>query len=385
MKELTITVPLKIVESAEAESHPLLTWMEFVFADNKPNGNMQGIPTESFPSILSTGQYMPIKMDEGKIGGHTSSKPLGVIRELSQAQDTISGVAAIWHKERPSDVALLRESYANGEPLDISFELIYSEFEVDDNGVEWLLDPTVRAATIVSNPAYEGRTPVLSIAGEDKYVKFSDDSFAFIEPGGILKDGITHPRSLRHFPYTDADGKISETLLIESLAEVEKIEFSQKDQVLNVLQLASAELNKEKIISMEDNEKLEVLEQEAGSLRDQIQELKDQVDALTTERDGLVEYKTGRETEDAEAEMLKSRLEVLTEAGFEFTQEQVDKKRSLWLSLNDDAFGLYVEDLTSVKASVASKQSTVPDVSSDKAVTDHKAVLTAYYANKDKE
>ena len=136
---------------------------------------------------------------------------------------------------------------------------------------------------------------------------------------------------------------------------------------------------------MEDNEKLEVLEQEATSLRDQIQELKDQVDALTTERDGLVEYKTGRETEDAEAKMLKSRLEVLTEAGFDYTQEQIDKKRSLWLSLDDSAFGLYVEDLTGVKASMASKQSVVPDVSSDKAVTDHKAVLTAYYANKDKE
>ena len=136
---------------------------------------------------------------------------------------------------------------------------------------------------------------------------------------------------------------------------------------------------------MEKNEQLEVLEQEAGSLRDQIQELKDQVDALTTERDSLVEYKTVRETEDAEADMLKSRLEVLTEAGFEFTQEQVDRKRSLWLSLNDDAFGLYVEDLTGVKASIASKQSNVPDVSSNKAITDHKAVLTAYYANKDKE
>lgn len=385
MKELTITVPLKIVESADAEAHPLITWMEFVFADNKPNGNMQGIPIDSFPNVISTGQFMPIKMDEGKIGGHTSSKPLGVIREMTQAHETISGVAAIWHKERPSDVALLRESYANGEPLDISFELIYSEYEVDKDGVEWLLDPVVRAATIVSNPAYEGRTPILSIAGEDIHVELPDGSFAFIEPGGILKDGITHPRSLRHLPYRDASGKISETLLTDSLAEVKKVKFSQKDQVLNVLQLASAELNKEKIISMEDNEKLEVLEQEATSLRDQIQELKDQVDALTTERDGLVEYKTGREVADAESEMLKSRLEVLTEAGFEYTQEQVDKKRSLWLSLDDAAFGLYVEDLTGVKASMASRRSAVPDVSSDKAVTDHKAVLTDYYANKDKE
>lgn len=386
MKELTITVPLRIVESAEADTHPLLTWMEFVFADNKPNGNMQGIPVEAFSSVISTGQYMPIKMDEGKIGGHTSSKPLGVIRDMSHNEQEVVGTAAIWHKERPSDVALLRESYANGDPLNISFELIYSEFEIDDSGVEWLLDPVVRAATIVNNPAYEGRTPVLSIAGEDMYVELPDDSFAFIEPGGVLKDGITHPRSLRHFPYRDANGKISETLLTESLAEVEKLEFSQKKDVLNVLQLASAELNKEKMISMEDKEKLEVLEQEAGSLRDQIQELKDQVDALTNERDELKSYREGREKEDAEAEMLKSRLEVLTEAGFEFTEEQVDSKRKLWLSLDDDAFGMYVDDLKSIKASEAAirePSSDIPDVSSDKAVTDHKAVLTAYYKDKD--
>lgn len=384
MKELTITVPLKIVQSAEAEAHPLLTWMEFVFADNKPNGNMQGIPTEAFPSVISTGQFMPIKMDEGKIGGHTSSKPLGVIRDMSQAQDHISGTAAIWHKERPSDVALLRESYANGEPLDISFELIYSEFEVDDNGVEWLLDPVVRAATIVSNPAYEGRTPVLSIAGEDSYVELPDGSFAFIEPGGILKNGITHPRSLRHFPYRDVDGKISETLLNDSLVEAEKHEFSQQEQVLNVLRIAYAELNKERIISMEDKEKLEVLENEASTLRDQLQELKEQLDALTSERDSLFEYKTTREDEDAKAAMLKSRLEVLTEAGFEFTNEQIEKKSTLWLSLDDSAFGLYVEDLTSAKASaVSANASLVPDVSSDKSVTDHKAVLTDYFANKE--
>jgi hypothetical protein len=40
---------------------------------------------------------------------------------------------------------------------------------------------------------------------------FPDSSFAYIEPGGKKdKEGKTVPRSLRHFPYRDKNGKIDE-------------------------------------------------------------------------------------------------------------------------------------------------------------------------------
>jgi hypothetical protein len=37
-----------------------------------------------------------------------------------------------------------------------------------------------------------------------------DSAFAYVEPGGEKKDGKTLPRSLRHFPYRDKEGKLDE-------------------------------------------------------------------------------------------------------------------------------------------------------------------------------
>lgn len=387
-KNTIISVPLKLIQSADAEENPLITKMEFVFADDKPNGNKQGIPKNSFASIINSGAFMPIKMEKGKIGGHVASEPLGTIKELIEQDNRIVGMAALWNKERPSDVALLKQSYAEGNPIDISFEVQYTEFELDDSGVEWFLDPIVRAATIVSNPAYAGRTPMLSVASEEQHVDLPDESFAFIEPGGEIKDGITHPRSLRHFPYKDNDSNISEKLLNESLAQIENLEnFDSRAEVLAVLNAAVAEL-KDKETQNKMEEKVKELEAEAKSLREQLEELQGQVKTLTEERDSLKEYKENREKADSQAELLKSRLEVLAEAGFEFTNEQVASKKDFWLALDDNAFKSYVSEIKSVKEASASADAgpaVPPDVSGNTAATNGIEMLREYLKKEDKD
>ncbi len=343
---------------ALANNNPLGVAMRFVFTDDQPNKNLQGIPQTAFAGLVNSGRLMPVKMEEGRIGGHFDSTPLGAIDVLEVAENKIVGNAILWANERPSDIALLRDRRDN---IHVSFEVKYSEFEIDDNGVEWLLNPVVQAATIVSNPAYQGRTPILSIASEDDLNNLPDDSFVYIAPGGKCEDGFTSPRNCRMFPYKDADGKLDKILLDDSVAALSAdAEFIYKDRVLDFLKLAESKLSKEKSKAMDKDIRIEELETSEASLKTQIDELTGQVTALTEERDGLVTYKTEREAADAKAELLTSRLALLKEAGLSFSAEEVTAKSSLWLSLDDDNFAAYVADIKGYKKNTSEDETPIP-------------------------
>lgn len=351
---------------AIAESDGLLINMEFILCDSEPNDNKQGIPTEAFASLVGSGRFMPVKMEEGRIGGHPLSKPIGTIKDLTTDTEgaAVLGTAALWSKERPEDVALLKQAFASSG-LNVSFEVLYTDFAVDDSGVEWLLDPVLRAATIVSTPAYSGRTPVMSLA-ENILVDLPDSSFAFIAPGGQEKNGVTHPRTLRHFPYKNADGEVDETLLNESLAALEDADFLQKDEVRAVLLEAQAALDEEKENQM-DEAKLKELEAESATLRDDLAKANEAIEALTAERDELQSWKAEREKHDAEAALLEKRLAALAEAGFTYEADAVESKRVFWLSLSDEAFATYVSEIKAVQEAKASREdgNGVPDLSGE--------------------
>jgi len=160
-------------EYAEAAitSNPNITWIKFVFTDDQPNGNKQRIAQSEFANIIKSGVHMPIKMQIGNPDGeHLGSVPIGTITNLTHPKGTnkIVGLAALWEREREEDVALLKEKYSQGEPLNLSWELFYAESEEVDNGVVDLKGTTVCAITFVGNPAYQGRTNVLSMAEKTK-------------------------------------------------------------------------------------------------------------------------------------------------------------------------------------------------------------------------
>jgi hypothetical protein len=171
---LTITTPVRLekkqVEYASLDN-PTLTWMEFIFTDDLPNANKVGIKADQFASILQTGILMPLKAAEGTIApGHEGSTPLGVIANLAEKYNEtlnktdILGKAALWSEERKEDIEQIKTAYASGDPLEISWELLFSEDVTDEEGIRWLQAPIVRAATLVGVPAYSGRTPVLAVA-----------------------------------------------------------------------------------------------------------------------------------------------------------------------------------------------------------------------------
>jgi len=53
-----------------------------------------------------------------------------------------------------------------------------------------------------------------------------DSAFAVVEEGGTTKDGITHPLTLRHLPYKDADGTVDLPHLRNALARVSQSTLS---------------------------------------------------------------------------------------------------------------------------------------------------------------
>jgi hypothetical protein len=172
-KVIYLTSDFELVEAnAETEAtasaislNPYVSWAKFVFTDDLPNANKQRIPQEEFPSIIKTGVHMPVKMPPGRINDdHTDAIPLGTIAQMRVEGNKVLGLAALWIKERPEDIEMLKNKESKPQ---LSWEVLYSGFEKDENtGVETLSGVIVRASTIVGLPAYRGRTPMLAIASE---------------------------------------------------------------------------------------------------------------------------------------------------------------------------------------------------------------------------
>ena len=142
-------------------------WAKFVLTDDKPNKNNQRIPREEFDNLIKTGVYAPFKVARGQINdGHEFAEPIGVIAKLLQVEDKVIGLAALWPRERKDDVEYLEELHKSGNPLNVSWEILYTDSEIDDSGVENLKNVSLVGATIVGLPAYAGRTPVIAVASE---------------------------------------------------------------------------------------------------------------------------------------------------------------------------------------------------------------------------
>ena len=453
MEKINVISEVLINKEAQASlDNPTLTKLSFVFTDNQPNGNNKAIPTSAFPKIIKTGVFMPIKMAEGEIAlDHTGAVPLGVIaslkeKKVSEGIDQVVGEAVLWSKERPEDVDYVKTAFASGEKLNISWELLYSDSEIDDNGVEWLSDPVVKAATFVGIPAYLGRTPVLELASQNlpdnnylhiepsedgngtKYFPYKDieghingrwlqsaldklptsdlsedtklqleneikiylesqsavwttayknslpdSSFLYIESGGTKdSEGKTTPRSLRHFPYKDADGKVdlihlrnalsripqsnlSESIKKELTNKAEKILTGQKNQ-------GNSAMNPDEIKALQD--KVAELESQLAEAKKNL-EAKSNLEASLTQKDfeikALKEFKAAVEEKEAQAALLSRRLEIFASAGISLTPEEIEAKKAYWLRMDDEQFTFLVGEMKPRIQENSSLQNKVPD------------------------
>ena len=95
-----------------------------------------------------------------------------------------------------------------------------------------------------------------------------DASFLFVESGGKKVDGKTTPRSLRHFPYKDADGQVDMPHLRNAIARIPQssLEEGLKKRLQKRAQAMLEHMNEGK--SIEAIEKELSLDQEISVIRD---------------------------------------------------------------------------------------------------------------------
>jgi hypothetical protein len=164
--QLIVDSELEDLVLASQNLNPFLTYVRFILTDSMPNANGHIIPQEEFSNLIQTGLYMPLKMAQGEIKeGHDDAIPLGVITHLRVDGNKIRGVAALWNKERPADIAFIKERYADGESLDLSWEIGFDpdESQYNDDGYLVLRGCVLRATTLVGIPAYMGRTNITDV------------------------------------------------------------------------------------------------------------------------------------------------------------------------------------------------------------------------------
>ena len=186
-KRADFTINLKFMEDkdlalagVEGYKNPLLTWVKFVFTDDKPNANKQGIGQDEFSNLIKSMAYMPIKANysaDSGVEGHADAAIIGVIKQGQQEANKIMAIGALFNDEHPEVIEFFKKELAEGREVGFSWEIRYNDSENKD-GVEWLKGTTTKAVTTVRYPAYEGRTNLVSISAIDSLMKQIDEELS---------------------------------------------------------------------------------------------------------------------------------------------------------------------------------------------------------------
>lgn len=393
------------LEAFAAEQDPFKTWIQFVFTDDKPNDNKQRVPKSEFANLVKTARYMPIKKVVGGVGDtHDGAVPMGSIASTKIVEENsvtrIEGLAALWNKEFPDDIGFLRQKFANGDSINFSWEIGYTEAVEDAEypGVETLTGCSTRAATIVAMPAYGDRTRVLAMAAvgesfEERMDKL-DSVLSLLEQ--IETDGYKRSRYYRKQTFSnlivvkdnkdgnfyqlrydvDSDGKVlfdfdnkvrvtEEYIEAHRLSVVTDVEKEEQQKIVNSRRLAafvkrSGGTDKDggnSIMELKDLKgrfsELEPADKALAAL-ESVEDLFKQFEEITTQRDELLDEKKVREEDDARALTLKERLSTLKEAGIEYSNEQLEANAKALIDMSEDAFKLFVAQLSeAIKAKAA--------------------------------
>jgi len=313
----------EMASSASISLNPNVTWLKLILTDDVPNANRQRVPREEFANVLKTGVFMPLKMAENTITeGHKNTKPLGAMSHLRVEGNTVVALAALWHKERPDDVKILKERYANGKPIDISWELTYTDDEIDDEGIQTFRNVSMDAATVVSLPAYEGRTPVVAMSSKS--------------------DGTTDYNEGEKETMTDSMDVEQKETTEEITAPDEVIETPVTETVENEVQ---------------DNS------QDVDKLKGELESLTSELASLKQEYAALVEYKTSVETEKARIAKEASIKDKFSSAGISVSDTYLEGRMPAFLDMSDEQLNFFVQEMVAAFSTGEGTQASEASVS----------------------
>jgi len=289
------------------ELNPHQTIATFIFADDKPNNNNQGLPFSEFESIAKSAIGMPIKMrfTGYGTGNHEGSIPIGVIQEMeiktiSDDFHQLIAKAALWVGEYPEEIAWLKKAFAEGRAPGISYEINYKDFTNVDN-VQWIKDTFAGAATFVKTPAYGTRTALIALASTTDIKKLEEGLIALAEQ--LTEELNPEPKGGKTMDEKEVEALKTERDTFKSEAATKQSEIENLSTTLGTKDAEIA--------------------------------------ALQTENENL-----------KSAALVDSRLREYATAGFtlEAEAEKADKRKSLFASLTDEQWTDYIADLISVKA-----------------------------------
>lgn len=297
--------------------NPTVTWAKFILTDDKTNANGERIPKEEFANLIRSGIHMPVKMALGEISaGHPGTKPLGTITHLKETTTEDGGfalvaLAALWGDERPADVEFIKQRFAEQKPVDVSWEILYTDSTLNTETQSMdLLGTVLRAATIVGNPAYTGRTPFLSIAAK----KLGEAADVEEDPTKLAEEELKTIEELQ------ADLDAAQAQLTEAKAKLDAANSSLADK--------DAEIGR---LTTESNEK----ETELTSLR---------------------EYKEAAEAEAQKAEKLGNIKAKFVEAGLEKDEEYFANNEETLLAMSESQLDFMVQELKAFATEASSKR-----------------------------
>jgi len=175
MTKITIQSPIEFIDKPDLQAsislNPNFKWAKVIICDDKPNGNKHRIPIEEFDNIEKSGVFSPIKMSFlGEKRDHFTGqgKPIGTHAQFSKDGNRLLALLALWPNERPEEIKYLEETYKSGFPPQVSWELSCKEESIEDDGVITLKDIILDGSCIVDDPAYQGRTPFIAFASQNR-------------------------------------------------------------------------------------------------------------------------------------------------------------------------------------------------------------------------
>jgi hypothetical protein len=305
--------------SVEDFTHPGLRRVKFVFCDDQPNKNNQGIAVSDFQDIIKSSIGAPVKMKfyGQAAGNHLGSVPIGHIIDMVQVEEAgvnkLVADAILYADDYPEEIAFLSNSFAEGQAPGVSWELTYKDSFLE-GGINWLKGVITRAATFVRSPAYGNRTAILALASNQD---ISDSDF------------------IKELSELTADNNQNNN------------DQGGNNRMEEELQRLRDELAAEKANSADNATALAEKDTRISELESKISELEGSI----TEKDSaLAEYKN--------KEVLASRIAELTEAGVTLPTD-ADKraaKEAFYLSLSDEAFAAVRDELAEAIASVSTKE-----------------------------
>jgi hypothetical protein len=415
-----LTSVVQLVQDTELENelgeafssvliNPAVSWAKFILTDDRPNENNQRIPLSEFPNLIKSGTYMPVKMAKGEIkDGHEDSEPLGVMAHLKQEGNKIVALAALWSRERPADIQYIKNLIDAGTPVNVSWEILYGDIGLGDDGVVDLSDTALRAATIVGMPAYAGRTQILAVAAK----KWSP---AYIK--ALPETSFLFPKQ-RLLPYKDAEGNIAierfptlyEEMTTTELPENELKTARQKLRRLKEMAEAGASINEinaefheeviPPVIPAKSEDKLDELDTikaayeelktslaakdtEISTIKLENETLKTSLETLNAELTSLREFKASTEKEVAKKDKFEAIRAKFKEAGLEKDEEYFAQNQDSLMGMEDSQLDFMIQELVSFAKQAeeglesASKRK-IPNFSTEgKSTTDIKELVKA--------